>query len=45
MDAPTVIFFVLAGLLVLSSLMVVFLRNVVHAAVALVAALLIIAIF
>jgi len=45
MDAPTIIFFVLAGLLVLSSLMVVFLRNVVHAAVALVAALLIIAIF
>ena len=45
MDAPTVSFFVLAGLLVLSSLMVVFLRNVVHAAVALVAALLIIAIF
>jgi NADH-quinone oxidoreductase subunit J len=45
MDAPTLLFFVLAGLLVLASLMVVFLRNVVHAAVALIAALLIIAIF
>jgi NADH-quinone oxidoreductase subunit J len=44
MDASTILFFILAGLLVLSSLMVVFLRNVVHAAVALVAALLIIAI-
>jgi NADH-quinone oxidoreductase subunit J len=44
MDAPTVIFFVLAALLVLSSLTVVFLRNVVHSAVALVTALLIIAI-
>jgi NADH-quinone oxidoreductase subunit J len=45
MDFPTVIFFVLAALLVLSSLAVVFARNVVHAAVALVAALLIVAIF
>lgn len=39
------IFFVLAVLLVLSSLLVVFVRNVVHAAVALVAALLLIAVF
>ena len=38
-------FFHSRGLLVLSSLMVVFVRNVVHAAVALVAALLLIAIF
>jgi NADH-quinone oxidoreductase subunit J len=45
MDFPTVIFFFLAALLVLSSLAVVFVRNVVHAAVALVAALLIVAIF
>ena len=45
MNPSTVIFFVLAVLLVLSSLMVVFVRNVVHAAVALVAALLLIAIF
>ena len=45
MTASTVVFFVLAALLVLSSLMVVFVRNVVHAAVALVAALLIIAVF
>ena len=37
-------FFLLAGLLVLSSLLVVFLRNVVHCAMALVSALLIIAI-
>src|SRR5262245_20338801 len=45
MDASTLIFFVLAALLVLSSLMVVFLRNVVHCAMALVAALLLISIF
>jgi NADH-quinone oxidoreductase subunit J len=45
MNDSTIIFFVLAGLLVISSLMVVFLRNVVHGAVALVTALLIIAIF
>ena len=45
MNPSTVIFFVLAVLLVLASLMVVFVRNVVHAAVALVAALLLIAIF
>ncbi len=44
MNPSTLIFFVLAGLLVLSSLMVVFLRNVVHSAIALVAALLIIAV-
>lgn len=45
MTASTVVFFVLAAMLVLSSLMVVFVRNVVHAAVALVVALLIIAVF
>src|SRR5437660_5907782 len=45
MDASTFVFFLLAGLLVTSSLLVVFLRNVVHCAMALVAALLIIAIF
>jgi NADH-quinone oxidoreductase subunit J len=45
MDASTLIFFVLATLLVISSLMVVFLRQVVHSAIALVSALLIIAIF
>lgn len=45
MDSSTLIFFVLATLLVVSSLMVVFLRNVVHCAMALVAALLIIAIY
>jgi NADH-quinone oxidoreductase subunit J len=44
MDASTFVFFLLAGLLVLSSLLVVFLRNVVHCAMALVTALLIIAI-
>lgn len=44
MDLSTVIFFVLAATLVCSSLLVVFLRNVVHAAMALVAALMIIAI-
>ena len=45
MDASTLTFFVLAGLLVLCSLLVVLLRNVVHSAMALVAALLIISIF
>lgn len=45
MDAATLLFFALAGLLVMSSLLVVFLPNVVHSAMALVAALLIIAIF
>ncbi len=45
MDLSTLIFFVLAGLLVISALLVVFLRDVVHCALALVAALLIIAIF
>lgn len=45
MDASTLIFFLLAGLLILSSLGVVFLRHVVHCAMALVVALLIIAIF
>lgn len=45
MDASTLMFFALAGLLVFFSLLVVFLRNVVHCAMALVAALLLIAIF
>jgi NADH-quinone oxidoreductase subunit J len=45
MDAVTLIFFILAGLLVASSLLVVLLPNVVHCAMALVAALLIISIF
>src|SRR4029450_12242084 len=45
MDASLIIFFVLATLLVLASLLVVFLRNVVHCAMALVAALLLISIF
>jgi len=45
MDASTLIFFLLAGLLILSSLCVVFLRHVVHCAMALVVALFIIAIF
>lgn len=45
MDASTFVFFLLASLLVVSSLSVVFLRNVVHCALALVTALLIIAIF
>ncbi|HEY7218261.1 MAG TPA: NADH-quinone oxidoreductase subunit J [Candidatus Binatia bacterium] len=44
MDASTFVFFLLASLLVVSSLLVVFLRNVVHCAMALVTALLIIAI-
>jgi NADH-quinone oxidoreductase subunit J len=45
MDATTLIFFILAGLLIISSLLVVLLPNVVHGAMALVAALLIISIF
>lgn len=45
MDASSFIFFVLATLLVIASLLVVFLRNVVHCAMALVAALLLISIF
>ena len=45
MDASTLMFFALAGLLVISSLLVVLLRNVVHCAMALVAALLIISVF
>jgi NADH-quinone oxidoreductase subunit J len=45
MDASTLIFFTLAALLVISSLLVVLLRNVVHCAMALVAALLIISVF
>ena len=45
MDVATVIFFFLAALLIGASLLVVFLRNVVHSAMALVAALFIIAVF
>jgi NADH-quinone oxidoreductase subunit J len=45
MDASTIIFFFLAALLVIASLLVVFLRNVVHCAMALIVALFIIAIF
>jgi NADH-quinone oxidoreductase subunit J len=45
MDAATLTFFALAGLLIIFSLLVVLLRNVVHSALALVAALLIISIF
>ena len=44
MSGPQIFFFVLAGLLIVSSLLVVFQRNVVHSAVALVAALFLIAI-
>jgi len=44
MDASVILFYVIAGLLVISSLMVVCLRNVVHCAMALVAALFLIAI-
>ncbi|HLN87435.1 MAG TPA: NADH-quinone oxidoreductase subunit J [Candidatus Limnocylindrales bacterium] len=44
MDIPSLIFYLLATLLVISSLLVVFLRNVVHCAMALVTALLIIAV-
>ena len=43
-DIPSLIFYLLATLLVISALLVVFLRNVVHCAVALVTALLLIAI-
>jgi NADH-quinone oxidoreductase subunit J len=45
MDVATVIFFSLAASLIGASLLVVFLRNVVHSAMALVAALFIIAVF
>ena len=45
MDASALTFYALAGLLVISSLLVVLLRNVVHSAMALVAALLLISIF
>jgi NADH-quinone oxidoreductase subunit J len=45
MDAASLMFFALAGLLVACSLLVVLLPNVVHSAMALVAALLIISIF
>jgi NADH-quinone oxidoreductase subunit J len=45
MDASTLIFFALAALLVVSSLLVVLLPNVVHGAMALIAALLLISIF
>jgi NADH-quinone oxidoreductase subunit J len=45
MEAATLIFFALSALLVIASSMVVFLRNVVHSAMALVVALFIIAIF
>ena len=45
MDTASVIFYFLATLLVVSSLLVVFLRNVVHCAMALVTALLVIAVF
>jgi NADH-quinone oxidoreductase subunit J len=44
MEASVIVFYVVAALLVLTSLMVVFLRNVVHCALALVAALFLIAI-
>src|SRR5512145_1162044 len=44
MGAPSFIFYFLAALLVISSLLVVFLRNVVHCAMALIAALMIIAV-
>jgi NADH-quinone oxidoreductase subunit J len=44
MDIASLIFYLLAALLVISALLVVFLRNVVHCAVALVVALLLIAV-
>ena len=44
MDTASLIFYLLATLLVIASLMVVFLRNVVHCAMALVSALLLIAV-
>jgi NADH-quinone oxidoreductase subunit J len=45
MDTASLIFYLLATLLVIASLMVVFLRNIVHCAMALVSALLLIAVF
>ena len=44
MSGPQIIFFIIAGLLIVSSGLVVFQRNVVHSAVALVAALFLIAV-
>ena len=44
MNGPQIIFFIVAGLLIVSSVLVVFQRNVVHSAVALVAALFLIAV-
>jgi NADH-quinone oxidoreductase subunit J len=44
MDASAILFYVISALLVLSSLMVVFLRNVIHCALALVMALFLIAV-
>ena len=44
MDASTILFYLISVLLVLSSLMVVFLRNVIHCALALVVALFLIAV-
>ena len=44
MSGPQIIFFILAGLLIVSCVLVVFQRNVVHSAVALVAALFLIAV-
>jgi NADH-quinone oxidoreductase subunit J len=44
MSGPQIIFFIVAGLLIVSSVLVVFQRNVVHSAVALVAALFLIAV-
>ena len=44
MSGPQIIFFIIAGLLIVSSVLVVFQRNVVHSAVALVAALFLIAV-
>ena len=44
MSAPEIIFFIVAGLLIVSSILVVFQRNVVHSPIALVAALFLIAV-
>jgi NADH-quinone oxidoreductase subunit J len=44
MSGPEIIFFIIAGLLIVSSVLVVFQRNVVHSAVALVAALFLVAV-
>ena len=44
MNGPLIIFLILAGLLIISSVLVIFQRNVVHSAVSLVAALFLIAI-